>query len=101
GHTGWPRDWSSDVCSSDLLGGRRSGAKVGREQAVLGFEPGLAHKPPARCRGGLHGNPVLPEVGVEEFCVDVDLELDLGAAHDFLDRKSTRLNSSHVAISYA
>src|SRR5439155_7234123 len=23
-HTRWPRDWSSDVCSSDLTGGSRS-----------------------------------------------------------------------------
>src|SRR5207253_9671232 len=23
-HTRWPRDWSSDVCSSDLFGGRRA-----------------------------------------------------------------------------
>src|SRR5439155_26614542 len=29
------------------------------------------------------------------------LQLDLGLVRDDLDRKSTRLNSSHVAISYA
>src|SRR5439155_15542935 len=30
-HTGWPRDWSSGVCSSDLLGpaqARRGGGRV-------------------------------------------------------------------------
>src|SRR5207253_3608792 len=26
-HTRWPRDWSSDVCSSDLPGGDESGVK--------------------------------------------------------------------------
>src|SRR5207253_5456912 len=28
-HTRWPRDWSSDVCSSDLLRGRWIGNPVG------------------------------------------------------------------------
>src|SRR5207253_8029821 len=48
-HTRWPRDWSSDVCSSDLA---RAGAverphvhRLGREEAggetpVRGAEPG-------------------------------------------------------------
>src|SRR5207253_4481041 len=27
-HTRWPRDWSSDVCSSDLYGGRRQNAPI-------------------------------------------------------------------------
>src|SRR5437773_7500154 len=27
-HTRWPRDWSSDVCSSDLSGGRQGAANA-------------------------------------------------------------------------
>src|SRR5437870_12573229 len=27
-HTRWPRDWSSDVCSSDLSGGDRRGRRA-------------------------------------------------------------------------
>src|SRR5439155_18180821 len=27
-HTSWPRDWSSDVCSSDLTGWCRSGSSL-------------------------------------------------------------------------
>src|SRR5207253_7395684 len=38
-HTRWPRDWSSDVCSSDLARGRR-GAEITRPRAGRG--PGAA-----------------------------------------------------------
>src|SRR5215510_15326059 len=64
-HTRWPRDWSSDVCSSDL------------DAAGGGTRP--RPKPRGAVRPGMSGvaSPVYP------------------------DRKSTRLNSSHVAISYA
>src|SRR5437870_8354668 len=63
-HTRWPRDWSSDVCSSDLRTARpasraRRARRRGRRSA----------RRPRRDRTR--------------------------------DRKSTRLNSSHVAISYA
>src|SRR5207253_6644777 len=35
-HTSWPRDWSSDVCSSDLLarGAGRSATSSGRRRAA-------------------------------------------------------------------
>src|SRR5439155_19192732 len=32
-HTGWPRDWSSDVCSSDLLEGPRGIISIGAVSA--------------------------------------------------------------------
>src|SRR5690625_5699540 len=44
-HTRWPRDWSSDVCSSDLSG---AGASLGGEPEESGFKvsegrpPGLS-----------------------------------------------------------
>src|SRR5690606_41203039 len=59
-HTRFSRDWSSDVCSSDLL------------------DPGRL-----------------------DFRVLVEGVQRLVAAVTRLDRKSTRLNSSHVKISYA
>src|SRR5690625_5687915 len=35
-HTRWPRDWSSDVCSSDLEQGYRAGYEArGREDEVF------------------------------------------------------------------
>src|SRR5690625_5517365 len=46
------------------------------------------------CSGGLHGGDEAP--GVRAGPVDVGQVVVLGE-----DRKSTRLNSSHVAISYA
>src|SRR5207253_8672418 len=85
-HTRWPRDWSSDVCSSDLIGNRAHGRKR-RHAAVLRE---------ALEREGLsfaHRAAELSEIGVEPVVV--------GAHRREQDRKSTRLNSSHVAISYA
>src|SRR5690625_5965722 len=83
-HTRWPRDWSSDVCSSDLGEGGRRGLGLLRLLDLL----------PLRAQA-----------------LDVAGQLLLagsfgGRAHDHAgilgeDRKSTRLNSSHVAISYA
>src|SRR6266702_6150900 len=35
-HTRWPRDWSSDVCSSDL---RPNGALIGAERAGITVDP--------------------------------------------------------------
>src|SRR5690625_7059395 len=106
-HTRWPRDWSSDVCSSDLELGQEHprrqrsappladiaqiGHPTGQVRTQLGGEgqrpeglPGGAgglHHGPAALLGAQHGGGALAERDQ--------------------DRKSTRLNSSHVAISYA
>src|SRR5690625_6620584 len=69
-HTRWPRDWSSDVCSSDL---RRRRCEPFR---IRGRAPPRGPDGPCRRVGG----PDRRRRG---------------------DRKSTRLNSSHVASSYA
>src|SRR5258707_9508956 len=71
-HTRYWRDWSSDVCSSDLVldrrGSRRgAGCREGRG----------AHRDHLHLVAGAHG---LQRIS---------------------DRKSTRLNSSHANISYA
>src|SRR5256885_3074012 len=73
-HTRLQGDWSSDVCSSDLLelsalrrGGRERPREVGARPAVL------------RAQG-------------RALCVCPPRQED---------RKSTRLNSSHLVISYA
>src|SRR5690625_6853645 len=88
-HTRWPRDWSSDVCSSDLAAHAHCPR---RGQVARGREPR------ARSEGGLRGAAAVAHLGGEG-------EAD-PAVHGVLrchagDRKSTRLNSSHVAISYA
>src|SRR5690625_5449085 len=75
-HTRWPRDWSSDVCSSDLT--------LLYKVVGSGTEDLIAY----------NENEKLDVLGPggNGFVID-DLEEK--------DRKSTRLNSSHVAISYA
>src|SRR5438876_7279871 len=84
-HTRWTGDWSSDVCSSDL------------------FPPRRIH------RGGK------PDEAAARSLAERQAQLELGRRlvdliHDEgvprgdeaeLDRKSTRLNSSHPSISYA
>src|SRR5690348_17833832 len=75
-HTRWTGDWSSDVCSSDLL---------------PGFCPAGRVRVPAPTRFGW---PRYTSIMNQE---ERDRELGMGRR----DRKSTRLNSSHPSISYA
>src|SRR5207253_3484947 len=87
-HTRWPRDWSSDVCSSDL--------------DLLSDAAGLhAHHVAQDQRGDLGGDQ--PVVGLPSDAGQLHRAVEFVAVPDLLpqDRKSTRLNSSHVAISYA
>src|SRR5207253_7279218 len=51
-HTRWPRDWSSDVCSSDLLEQTRAEAAQVNAQTL-----GLREKKP--CDSGRNGRRVL------------------------------------------
>src|SRR5690349_22948134 len=76
-HTRSLRDWSSDVCSSDL---HRVASTAGCVRPAE--EPGEHHR--------LGDRGVLVLVEQDHFV--------LGPLQD---RKSTRLNSSHVEISYA
>src|SRR5690349_22292932 len=85
-HTRSLRDWSSDVCSSDLLAVRQSFfgvcTNIRLEQIYSA----------SRMLSEITGVSVPPNkavVGSNAF------------AHEAGDRKSTRLNSSHVEISYA
>src|SRR3989454_6019956 len=84
-HTRLQGDWSSDVCSSDLIGPlgghRRRGEGQDRKE--------LRRRPVGRCESqepGHHQGRVRPR------------RVSLPRARD---RKSTRLNSSHLVISYA
>src|SRR5689334_24734734 len=80
-HTRWNCDWSSDVCSSDLCD------HITRGQAILPrYWPVWRHTHRHR-RGQTHS--------IKKELEDLILQLF------FLDRKSTRLNSSHSSISYA
>src|SRR5690348_17888143 len=82
-HTRWTGDWSSDVCSSDLV------MTVSTElNSLAGDDPDGAARTSAF------------QVHLEVFEGPFDLLLALISKHK-LDRKSTRLNSSHPSISYA
>src|SRR5690625_6231673 len=91
----WPRDWSSDVCSSDLLAARPQPGGDGRGDELLRLLGGAAQTDLLTGdRAGLGGSQVQHEV-------DLVGRVDRGLFLPGGDRKSTRLNSSHVAISYA
>src|SRR5699024_11964046 len=85
-HTRSKRDWSSDVCSSDL------------QQDHLELDQ-LRH-----LQGG-QALDVQPAAAAVEGLAEQDRhqqhQADQVACPHELDRKSTRLNSSHVSISYA
>src|SRR5439155_6257624 len=57
-HTRWPRDWSSDVCSSDLgLLARTFRGGPSRHSSVGGFSPTVAEYCSPYSRGGGAGIP--------------------------------------------
>src|SRR5207253_6483899 len=97
-HTRWPRDWSSDVCSSDLLVDRDEAAFVHLDAGVLCPDQLSVRAPPDGHEDTVElvGRGRLATLEMRDQPVAGRLHLC-----DFGDRKSTRLNSSHVAISYA
>src|SRR5207302_6949694 len=91
-HTRFSRDWSSDVCSSDL---RRLVRFLFDRSFSIQFTACGRAKSEVLSTNRAHGFTALPQ----HDCPDSNRRTDL---HLFcLDRKSTRLNSSHVKISYA
>src|SRR5690625_5702255 len=100
-HTSWPRDWSSDVCSSDL----RPAQQVGLSERVPGEGLRDRHHLLLVDDQAVGGAEHLLQ-GFGQLRVDRGDRLLTVLAQRVVgvrvrDRKSTRLNSSHVAISYA
>src|SRR5690625_6238902 len=100
-HTRWPRDWSSDVCSSDLGAQRlpRPIERITRSPPAPGgltldALPGLVQRVAGQ-RDDMKWVHHCGGLG-QLFCCG-----SLEPGEPVQDRKSTRLNSSHVAISYA
>src|SRR5207253_5787324 len=100
-HTRWPRDWSSDVCSSDLFqdAEQELRSSLARQETLvalqaLGFTLNYEEK---------YSDAVPPLERARDLSpANYQTWEYLGMAYRHLkDRKSTRLNSSHVAISYA
>src|SRR5690554_7365204 len=83
-HTMCGRDWSSDVCSSDLESAGLHGPDRQVNRAETQAFPGGKFNLPEEVRFGHHFH-----------------RAEENLRHPPLDRKSTRLNSSHVRISYA
>src|SRR5690606_41162741 len=103
-HTRFSRDWSSDVCSSDLVATRASrfatpGVNIGLwcVTPMVAVSRAIApkHAMQLLVTGELHSSDYAFRTGlINEIVEDGDLDKRV-------DRKSTRLNSSHVKISYA
>src|SRR2546429_290037 len=91
-HTRCSRDWSSDVCSSDLL----ALVQQPDEQRHLLLHGGVVHELAHLIDGHLVGLDA-HQLGVVQVLVG-ELEHPV---RERGDRKSTRLNSSHGYISYA
>src|SRR5690349_22289968 len=82
-HTRSLRDWSSDVCSSDL----------GDFDAAVAFFTTAVQENPDRPEYKIALERAQQAASRSHF--------DKARAYEDKDRKSTRLNSSHVEISYA
>src|SRR5207249_9691088 len=95
-HTRSKRDWSSDVCSSDLklILASHLGRPKGKPVASMTLRPAAERL----------AKLVRKPVAFANDCVGPEVEAQaqgLGAGGVLLDRKGTRLNSSHVSNSYA
>src|SRR3712207_8684377 len=99
-HTRYWRDWSSDVCSSDLLYGKAPEAlpKIAYDRMFIGGSTG-------NLEGIIEHFMEYGTVGAILVINCITLETQAKAMEILkqkgLDRKSTRLNSSHANISYA
>src|SRR5690625_6994373 len=100
-HTRWPRDWSSDVCSSDLPA--CSGDFAAAEDHVDDVVFGVDDEDEGHVHDDESGEEDQPDEvqGTSALMAAEGLDEPGEAGADGRDRKSTRLNSSHVAISYA
>src|SRR5207249_5864576 len=98
-HTRSKRDWSSDVCSSDLTTTLDITLRTVHSVAISGLAESTTYHYRVKSKDAA-GN--LATSGDAIFVTaDITPPLISGVAVSSLDRKSTRLNSSHVSISYA
>src|SRR3546814_4733798 len=94
-------DWSSDVCSSDLLAIARAGAEAGCREALftLGDRPEARYAAAREALAAMGYESTLAYLGAMAKAVldETGLlpHLNAGLMGDAEDRKSTRLNSSH------
>src|SRR5207253_7620838 len=60
-HTRWPRDWSSDVCSSDLGRQYLQAISLSGASAHNKLRSRLSRVRPRRCRAACRGRELCPE----------------------------------------
>src|SRR5690606_40000081 len=96
-HTRFSRDWSADVCSSDLRGEEvmasiTASVYTSHVPAIgAALDLGKTHEPYWQ---KVFAGYEFSKQWLKDNCPDVIFLV-------YKDRKSTRLNSSHVKISYA
>src|SRR5690606_40953619 len=99
-HTRFSRDWSSDVCSSDLYFSTQSST-----MPAAMATGNLTVRPWSIVTQVLYDKDTRKATGVEVLDAENNQTYVYKSKIVFLnassDRKSTRLNSSHVKISYA
>src|SRR5207253_7426714 len=98
-HTRWPRDWSSDVCSSDLL--HLIGLKVVLKELHERLEGGHINQVGEVLNEVLQLDLHAAGEGIDALGSTHGLSRHLGAKVGTDRSEEQRLNSSHVAISYA
>src|SRR5699024_11800962 len=91
-HTRSKRDWSSDVCSSDLA----ESYEENNCRLVLSYEDDAGNVMETKQEFTMTVTQPADDMVMEDDFPVMDEEEPGGQ-----DRKSTRLNSSHVSISYA
>src|SRR2546429_4306346 len=89
-HTRCSRDWSSDVCSSDLINYTPGYVREELEEQPLVENPELRER--KKQRAGLVSELNRLKIELADHLLEPPAKKD---------RKSTRLNSSHGYISYA
>src|SRR5699024_11287736 len=110
-HTRSKRDWSSDVCSSDLVDSSVAAELIlffNPEISMSGYSSSTFNSASREMACGLFSSTKSEALGqagsidysgIDWFASVIDPDnVDSRIA---ADRKSTRLNSSHVSISYA
>src|SRR5256885_5443135 len=104
-HTRLQGDWSSDVCSSDLSLESVANADLHASLAFASLHATSVHALSLQAQGRqilvLQERQVAVQSGALGQVVDVAQSDLVSLGVDGLDRKSTRLNSSHLVISYA